>query len=543
MFNHCFSTTNPENRFLSNRLLWITALWCTATLVLVYTRLSSFGFPAHFEVKIQYTSYNPGEQSIDRSPASPQETESYERKEEKPPESPTAELPPTETHDTPESEVKFPSLDTSDSPTIEKNIETKEEETHSEQLLEAVVKSPSLETQDSQTVEQNIERKEEETQLEQLSEAIIESPVLETQDSQPIGQNTEAEPASPFFWNTVSWSELEARAAVTSPSTSCNETQPGELTFMPKSDQSLITWPGPRDGDNTICKFNTIPWSFHLPHMMQSIYGCWSLWEERGGHPVLAGPVDHAGFDKPLKDRFMVGLFQAMVDVFNVTITTVDQLSEAELERAVKPPIWEGDWMWTSFYMRRYVAWKWTEALLRSEQIERKSCNSVVRIGIINREAHYGRSILNAQDIMEQLKRVFGDKVQVNEVYFEDTSFQEQLQWFSSHDIVLTGHGAQETGMPFMPKCGVLLEVFPFNYYIPEYFSALTDSTDVRHYVINNDATHSDPQAATKESSSNPETEGQAKATKLCPATRSTVEYLLTAVRDWDSCCRSLNQR
>ncbi|GAX21796.1 hypothetical protein FisN_31Lh087 [Fistulifera solaris] len=528
----CFSTANSssEGRFLSNRLLWITALWCTATLVLVYARLSSFGLPAHFEVKIQYTSspYNLGETLVDRSPHAalpqelPTEQKQYERTGEKQLESsiPSAELPSTETQDTPandqnteinelsEPEIEFPSLDKHDSPTIEHNIETNKEETHTEQLSEAVVES------------------------------------LEKQDSQTIEQNTETSGlASPFFWNTMPWSEIEARAAATRLSSSCNETQPGELTFMPKSDQSLITWPGPRDGDKTICKFNTIAWSFHLPHMMQSIYGCWSLWEERGGHPVLAGPVDHAGFDKPLKDLFMVGLFQAMIDTFNVTVTTVDQLSEAELESAVKPPIWEGDWMWTAFYMRRYVAWKWTEAILRNENIERKSCNSVVRIGIINREARYGRSILNAQDILDQLFRVFGDKVEVDEVYFEDTSFQDQLQWFSSHDIVLTGHGAQETGMPFMPQCGILLEVFPFNYYIPEYFSALTDSTDVRHYVIVNDATQSDPISATKESTSNPETDAKAKATKLCPATRSTLEYLVTAVRDWDSCCSSLNQR
>ncbi len=508
--------------------------------MLVYIRLSSFGLPAHFEVKIQYTSssYNPGETSIDRSPQAalqeePSLTEQkYDRTEEIKPEAPATKenIKPTEPVD----------ASTQD----EQNIETVQE-TPPEQLSEAVVESsPSLETQDSNA--QNIETSEQ-AQQEQLSEQEKEeSSLIETQHS-PTPEATEqimetADPESPFFWNTMPWREVEARAAATSPSSSCNETQPGELTFLPKSDQSLITWPGPRDGDKTICKFNTIPWSFHLPHMMQSIYGCWSLWEERGGHPVLAGPVDHAGFDKPLKDLFMVGLFQAMIDTFNVTVTTVDQLSEAELESAVKPPIWEGDWKWTAFYMRRYVAWKWTEAILRNENIERKSCNSVVRIGIINREARYGRSILNAQDIMDQLFRVFGDKVQVDEVYFEDTSFQDQLQWFSSHDIVLTGHGAQETGMPFMPQCGVLLEVFPFNYYIPEYFSTLTDSTDVRHYVISNDETHSDPIAATKESTSNPETEGKAKATKLCPATRSTVEYLLTAVRDWDSCCNSFIQ-
>lgn len=159
-----------------------------------------------------------------------------------------------------------------------------------------------------------------------------------------------------------------------------------------------------------------------------------------------------------------------------------------------------------------------------------------MRVGILNRHPGYGRTVLNARDIMDELSRLFGDKVQVDEILFEDKIFQEQVDWFASHDIIFTGHGAQETGMPFMPKCGVLVEVFPSVYFVPDYFYSLSDATHVQHYMMNNDKSR-DPIADTKKSSETLESQLAAKQSKLCPATRNALDSLLTAIRDWDSCC------
>ena len=189
--------------------------------------------------------------------------------------------------------------------------------------------------------------------------------------------------------------------------------------------------------------------------------------------------------------------------------------------------------------MRRDDAWKWTEEMLRNEHIERSGCNGVVRVGVLNRHVYHGRAMVNARDIMDELFRVFGDKVQVDEIYFDDKTFQEQIGWFASHDIVLTAHGAQETGLPFMPKCSALLEVFPFDYYVPEFFSALSDSTHVQHFLLNNDRSR-DPVAETKKSAEKFEDEHKAKLTALCPATQNMLDNLLTAIRQWDSCCSAV---
>jgi hypothetical protein len=402
--------------------------------------------------------------------------------------------------------------------------------------------SPSTETQHSQKTEQNNETTEyKQPEPEQLLGPVAETSPTETQHSQMTEKNLEiADHASPSFWSTMSWRELKAHVAETQPSLLCNETQPDDLTLLEKTDLSIIGWPGQKrsNGDQTICKFDASSITFHLPHAMQSIYGCWSLWEEHGGHPVLVGPPDHVGFNEPFQDPFMVGMFKALTDYFNVTIATTDQIEEADLDSAVDLKIWGGEWYGRAFFLRRGVSWKWTETILKNENIERNACQDVVRVGILNRHPGYGRTILNAQEILDELLRVFGDKVHVDQILFEGKTFQEQIQWMASHDIILTGHGAQETSLTFMPKCGVLLEVFPSSYYVPQYFSSLSDATHVRHYIMNNDRTR-DPIADTKKSHETLESESEAKQIKMCPATRSTLDRVVTAIHDWDSCCNA----
>ncbi|GAX18230.1 hypothetical protein FisN_31Hu017 [Fistulifera solaris] len=435
-----------------------------------------------------------------------------------------------------------------------------------EQTTEPNQQSSSPETNNFQTIEQNAETAEEiqpeqpwessaEPEKEHLSltEQIV-SPKGDKQGEQPwksilaILENPqssqpnldESDVAAPSFWSTMSWGELRARITETSPTFSCNETQPGDLILLPKSNQSEVNWPGTKisNTDQTICKFDARAFTHHLPHAMQSVYACWTLWEQHGGHPVLVGPQDHVGFNQTFKDRFMKGLVEAMIDYKNVTIMATDQVDTTELESAVKLEIWGYHWGSRAFFMRRDDAWKWTEHILQSQTIARDTCQDVVRVGILNRRPANGRSIENSRDIMDQLHRVFGDKIQVDQIFFDLSTFQEQIAWFASHDIILTGHGAQETGMPFMPKCGAILEIFPFDYFVPDYFAALSDSTHVRHYIVNNDRSR-DPITETQTSSEHPKSRYQAKQTRMCPATQTTLEYLLTAIREWDACCRA----
>jgi hypothetical protein len=44
----------------------------------------------------------------------------------------------------------------------------------------------------------------------------------------------------------------------------------------------------------------------------------------------------------------------------------------------------------------------------------------------------------------------------VRVMYFENATFQEQMEFFATVDIVITPHGAQSTGLFFLPICGAI---------------------------------------------------------------------------------------
>ena len=94
-----------------------------------------------------------------------------------------------------------------------------------------------------------------------------------------------------------------------------------------------------------------------------------------------------------------------------------------------------------------------------------------LRIGIVNR-AGQKRSILNANAMLKTLQDTF-PRHQVVLRYFENSTFQEQVDFYSQLDVAVSPHGAQLTGIMFMPPCSAILELFPDKYYTPLYMSSL----------------------------------------------------------------------
>jgi Glycosyltransferase 61 len=65
----------------------------------------------------------------------------------------------------------------------------------------------------------------------------------------------------------------------------------------------------------------------------------------------------------------------------------------------------------------------------------------------------------------------------------ETTSFDEQVHFFRTTDILVSPHGGQLTGLPFMPVCGAVIEIFA-KYYLPHFFGSLATSAQLRHGYI-----------------------------------------------------------
>lgn len=334
-----------------------------------------------------------------------------------------------------------------------------------------------------------------------------------------------------LFLNQTAIPEHDEKVNTSSP---CQEIETGNLTLLPKSNQTVPKWPRKiRAGDKAICNFKKTQVSFHFPHAMQQIYSCWSLWEaNRELRPYIVGPPGHRGFANRSRPAFIEGMLNAMEGAFNITVVTTDELSPSELRHAVNPtpPT-------KPYHILRDDAWKWTNGILKHQKIARDYCTRSLRIGILNRNGT--RAILNANHILSQALLLFGEVAQIDHMTFENKPFREQLAWFASHDIVLTGHGAQEVSIPFMPKCGVLLELFPVGYYVPRFFGSLSDSNHLRHYTIY-EKYSSDPIGETKNMSKSLRQRNEARQQKFCPSTRTILSFLLTAARDVVSCCNNL---
>lgn len=111
----------------------------------------------------------------------------------------------------------------------------------------------------------------------------------------------------------------------------------------------------------------------------------------------------------------------------------------------------------------------------------------VLTVGFLRRGRD--RRIINAQQLLAQ-KILFtasdGANVIVKfvETHFEGASLYRQAQFMRSLDVLVTGHGAGETNIAWMPPCSAVIEYFPHGYYIPYYFRSLAEQSGVLHEAV-----------------------------------------------------------
>lgn len=67
---------------------------------------------------------------------------------------------------------------------------------------------------------------------------------------------------------------------------------------------------------------------------------------------------------------------------------------------------------------------------------------------------------------------------------FEGKSLFYQVQAMRSTDVLLTGHGAGNANIAWMKPCSIVIEVFPWAFYIPNYFGSLAKSAGLLYYSI-----------------------------------------------------------
>jgi Glycosyltransferase 61 len=160
------------------------------------------------------------------------------------------------------------------------------------------------------------------------------------------------------------------------------------------------------------------------------------------------------------------------------------------------------------------------------------------RIAILNRHMTSGRHVLNARAIASAIQANF-PKLNVPIVYFENKTFIDQVRFFAAEtDIVIAPHGAQLTGMAFLPPCAAVLELFPPNYLVPDFFGSLAAALNISHsffYLGDNLDDHNVILPHEKYHFYLPNDPNKDAA--QCPSVSKIADAVKRLVQNWHDCC------
>jgi len=297
-----------------------------------------------------------------------------------------------------------------------------------------------------------------------------------------------------------------------------------------------------------VCEFKVSKHSDHFPHAMQQLYQCWSYWNlpsNRFKEKVLVRPKNARGFPQTKlsaakvynkvrgKDwAFVEGITTAWQEAANVTVTSNTNLG---------PPVRRQDKANTFLMETAEDARLLTKAIVGHYGLSMRAggstANALPRIGILNRKKRSSRSLLNVKALLWAIQYELGFK-EIEVAYFEKASFLQQVEFFANIDILISPHGAQLTGIPFMPECGRILELFPAYYYYDDYFGSLAEAAGLQQYALY----LSDGDPATEWAYARTLTSKQRRIYRnvnLCPPIVKIVEAVKVMETDWHQCCRN----
>jgi Glycosyltransferase 61 len=104
--------------------------------------------------------------------------------------------------------------------------------------------------------------------------------------------------------------------------------------------------------------------------------------------------------------------------------------------------------------------------------------NEEITVGLLDRNTD--RKLLNAKEIIGSLS--IGNKSLLMSTFtFSDKSLADQVALMRGVDVLLAVHGAGLTNIAWLKPCSILVEVFPYGYYLPHYFGPLAEKVGIIH--------------------------------------------------------------
>ena len=273
-----------------------------------------------------------------------------------------------------------------------------------------------------------------------------------------------------------------------------------------------------QDKPYATCQFMKYQFAGHLPHYMQQLFRCWSFWlqyKETHTPVYLYFPKKSLPYRRAMVRPFTLGLVAKMLPKLGVQV--IGKVPNDKNVTNINPSIAKSNsgpnykdvsvltigplhfpehvsYQATSTYdmnlLRHLVLQVITSdssnktSAATSQPLEfaatdhnnydeaiasgcvivdekndgQRSRRTIPRIAIINRK--HNRRIMNSQDIIQDMIQSSDlDSIHdIPEIFFEGKSFEQQVIEMSNIDILITPHGAQETGIIFQPTCGSVFE-------------------------------------------------------------------------------------
>jgi len=269
-------------------------------------------------------------------------------------------------------------------------------------------------------------------------------------------------------------------------------------------------------GERIVCDFDReLRLSSHMPHTMQQLYMCVSLWNGRNIKILRHPPEAESSFVEGF-----LPLLQSMGVDFR----------EDEDTEAVRPVIDDSDYT-AGYRMHAPQDATWLRQAARSHlgTVYPPQCPDQPRITILNRADGSGRHLDNTELWKSSLQPLI-----VTEVPSMDgKTFAEQVQVMANSDLLISPHGAQLTSIPFLPACAMVIEIFPLGYFVPEYFGSLAVSSGHVHRFITPSR-----QTASSVRFWRRRQRGRNVCVAPQPLRQNIVPSIMEMVEEWRECCR-----
>jgi hypothetical protein len=319
----------------------------------------------------------------------------------------------------------------------------------------------------------------------------------------------------------------------------------------------MATVKDPVVNDAAVCALEKSPNLQYFPHAMQQIFPCISYWKDHTDHqPILIltdrPKVQHAFQFNP----FLKGIIDVLKSEIGLQVVTMSEYvaSHPESSNSIQ-----------SFKSmdRGYVTGGCLQDLntmvqnYQDRQPNHASGSKMdctrPRVAILNRQG--SRRILNAAEmalaisaLLDHYENEGAMSIQKNRVSvfeFEGASFQEQVNAFQQTDILISGHGAQLTGLGFLANkpCSHLLELFPHTYAIPSFFGSLASQAQVQHSFLYFPGDNVLDQKIVLPwdwiTSNTLNGRLNARRAQFCPSIDVMVDTVIEVISDWNSCCKA----